>query len=394
LAQSINIPAIKVLYLAGIRDSINLARNLGIESLDDPSRYGLTLVLGGGEVSLLEMTGAYSVFANDGVRNPHEKILRVENNRGEVVEEFSARPRQVLSANVARMISSVLSDNQARQPSYSANSPLYFPNYQVAAKTGTTNDYKDAWILGYTPTLAAGAWVGNNDNTPMEKKVAGLIVAPLWRAFMDRALAKVPTESFPAPEPVSSELPPVYRGFWQGNRNYYIDKSSGKLATEYTPEELVEEKVVREVHSILYWLGRTNDSQFRLWEEPIRAWALSQGYADEPSSVIPSERDDTHLPSSRPRFNIKSPSESQTYEPNDKISVSISGYTGRYPLKQIDVFLNDDFLGSVKNEPYEFVFVPEEASSLNSTNELRVIAHDSAGNKREETIKLIVRASS
>lgn len=394
LAQSINIPALKVLYLAGIKDSINLARNLGISSLEDPSRYGLTLVLGGGEVSLLEMTSAYSVFANDGVRNPHEKILRVENNQGEVVEEFSPQPRSVLPGNVARMISSILSDNQARQPSYSANSPLYFPNQAVAAKTGTTNDYKDAWILGYTPTLAVGAWVGNNDNTPMEKKVAGLIVAPLWRAFMDAALPQMPVESFGAPEPVSTELPPVYRGFWQGNRSYFIDKSSGKLATEYTPEELVEEKVVQEVHSILYWLGRTNDSQFELWEQPIRTWAMTQGYADQPLSIIPREQDDTHTPSSRPRFEISSPNEDLDYEPKNKITVSLRNYSGKYPLKQMDVFLNDNFLGTVKHEPFEFVFVPKETAGLKSENELRVIVSDSASNKHEETIRLNVQASS
>ena len=192
LAQSINIPSIKTLYLAGLRDSLELAKDFGLTSLSSADRYGLTLVLGGGEVSLLDMTNAYGVFANDGLFRPSAAILRVEDKNGTVLEEWTERPERIISESVARQISDILSDNEARAPAFSAASPLYFPTRQVAAKTGTTNDYKDAWILGYTPSLSVGAWVGNNDNTPMEKKVARFIVAPLWHEFMEYALSRVP----------------------------------------------------------------------------------------------------------------------------------------------------------------------------------------------------------
>ena len=196
LAQSINIPAVKVLYLGGISDSIALARDMGIMSLENAVRYGLTLALGGGEVSLLEMTGAYSVFANDGVKNSINGILKIKDSKGNVLEENIPKPDVVLNKEVARDITSILSDESARAPAFGNHSYLYFSTNEVAVKTGTTNDYKDAWIIGYTPNISVGAWVGNNDNTPMEKKVAGFIVAPLWNAFMKEALQTRPNEAF------------------------------------------------------------------------------------------------------------------------------------------------------------------------------------------------------
>src|SRR3989338_1097525 len=155
LAQSVNIPAVKLVWLAGAYNSIKTAERLGLTTLEDAKRYGLTLVLGGGEVKLVEMVGAYGVFANDGLRNPHTALLSVEDKDGNVLEEFEKRESRVMEPQVARQISSILSDNEARTPLYGANSQLYFPGTDVAAKTGTTNDYRDAWVLGYTPTLAA-----------------------------------------------------------------------------------------------------------------------------------------------------------------------------------------------------------------------------------------------
>lgn len=259
LAQSINVPAVKALYLAGVKTSVDLARSMGIESLNDPSRYGLTLVLGGGEVSLLDLVSAYSVFANDGVRNPYNPVLRVENNVGETIYNYSPFSRRVLSEQTSRIISSILSDNTARMPAYGATSPLYVPDRDVAVKTGTSNDYRDAWIVGYTPNLAVGVWVGNNDNSPMEKKVAGLIVAPVWREFMDQVLSDFEKEGFPKPdqEEVSS-LKPVLKGDW----------TTGG------------------VHSILHWVDKDNprgpspsnpegDPQYKSWEFGVSRWLSS-----------------------------------------------------------------------------------------------------------------------
>jgi penicillin-binding protein 1C len=261
LAQSMNVPAVKALYLAGFNDSIDLAEKMGIESLQDRSRYGLSLVLGGGEVSPLDMAAGYSVFANDGIRNPYTPILRVETADGETIEEYVPSPTRVLSENTARNISSILSDNTARIPLYGANSPLYFPGRDVAVKTGTTNDYRDAWIVGYTPSFALATWAGNNDNTSMDRKISGLIVAPMWRELMDAVLPSLPVETFPKPEPVDPDIKPILRGDW----------ATGG------------------VHSILYKVYKDNprgpvpanpsaDPQYQNWEYGVRNWAISHGY--------------------------------------------------------------------------------------------------------------------
>lgn len=281
LAQSINVPAVKTLYLAGITESINLAKNLGITSLGDANLYGLTLVLGGGEVSLLEMTSAYGVFANEGIRNPYISILKVEDNKGNVLEEAKPRPINVLDPEIARNISDMLTDNVARTPLYGANSIIYFGGRDVAVKTGTTNDYRDAWTIGYTPNVVVGTWAGNNDNSPMAKKVSGLIVAPMWREFMDEVLKVTPQENFIKPVKEDSyDLKPVLRGKWQGGisniTNNGVDYNS------------IQEVLSGGVHTILYWLDKDNprgnnevipesDPQFERWEYPIRLWAQSRG---------------------------------------------------------------------------------------------------------------------
>ncbi|MEX0919423.1 MAG: transglycosylase domain-containing protein [Parcubacteria group bacterium] len=263
LAQSVNIPAVQGIYLAGLNNSLQFAQSLGIQSLTDASQYGLSLVLGGGSVSLLDMTSAYSVFANDGIRNSYNPVLWIEDLNGNIIDKHTPFPTRVIPEQTTRLISSILSDNTARTPAYGANSTLYVPDRPVAVKTGTSNDYRDAWIIGYTPNIAIGAWVGNNDNSQMEKRVAGLIVSPLWRELVDKVLPNLAYESFiPPHEEDSSSLKPILSGDWQ---------SGG------------------EIHSILYWVDKDNprgsipnnpsrDSQFENWEYGVRQWAINNGY--------------------------------------------------------------------------------------------------------------------
>jgi len=192
LAQSLNIPSIKVLgNLAGLEYSIQTAQKLGINTLTKPALfYGLPLVLGGGEVKLLEIVSAYGVFATEGLRLAPITVIKVVDSDDNIIEENIGDPKRVLDPGVARMITSILSDNETRSPIFGWNSPMYFDNYQVAAKTGTTENYKDGWIIGYTPSIAVGAWVGNNDNTSMLKEPGVVVAGPIWRSFMDKALVK------------------------------------------------------------------------------------------------------------------------------------------------------------------------------------------------------------
>jgi len=202
LGQSLNVPSVKVLVdLAGIQESINTARKCGITTLKEfASFYGPALVLGGGEVRLLDMVSAYGIFAADGKRYPPISILRIEDSEGNIVEQNKKTPRRILEQEAVRMLNDILSDNEARAPMFGYNSQLYFPDYQVAAKTGTTNNYRDAWTIGYTPNIAVGVWVGNNNNAEMAQKPSITIAGPIWRAFMIEALAKFPNESFVPPK--------------------------------------------------------------------------------------------------------------------------------------------------------------------------------------------------
>jgi 1A family penicillin-binding protein len=395
LAQSINIPALKMLYLVGMSDALNTLQKMGITSLTDPARYGLTLVLGGGEVSLLELTSAYGVFAADGVRNPYQSILKVEDKDGRVLEEATPHPKQVLPENTARLISDVLSDNKAREPLYGANNPINFTDREVAVKTGTTNNYRDAWVIGYTPNLVVGTWAGNNDNTEMEKRVSGLILAPLWRAFMDYALPHFPDARFPAPAPTDPDLKPVLRGVWQGSESYYVDKISGLLATEYTPEETKEERTAGQIHSILYYVNKSdptgsipvnpeNDPQFDLWEAPVRRWVAANGIREGETTPRPTAYDNVHVPEARPTVTITNPNTTQTYQPGQRLTITLN-YQGRYPIGQADFFFNDDFLGSVKQAPYEFSFVPNDRDSIAATNKIKVVVYDQVRNRGEQT---------
>src|SRR3989344_4067381 len=195
LANSLNIPSVKVLYLAGIDDTIDLAHNLGITTLNDRSRLGLSLVLGGGEVRLVDMVSAYGVFANDGVRNDSNFILKITTGDGKVLEEYKTNENRALEPQTARAISDMLSDNTARSEVFGPNNSLNFPGRQVAAKTGTTQLNRDAWVLGYTPSITVGVWVGNNDNSSMTAAGAGISAAgPMWHEFMDFATRNNPAD--------------------------------------------------------------------------------------------------------------------------------------------------------------------------------------------------------
>lgn len=401
LAQSVNVPAVEVLYLTGLRDALTLAKDMGIETLTTASRYGLTLVLGGGEVTLLDLTGAYGVFANEGIKNSHTPILRVEDSDGNLIEEFEERPQQVLDRNVALQISDILSDNTARTPLYGANSLLYFGGRDVAVKTGTTNDYRDVWTVGYTPTIVAGAWAGNNDSSSMEHQLSGLIITPLWRAFMDVALKKIPEEAFdePAYEDLS-DLKPILRGVWQGGETYAVDATSGKLATQYTPDDTREERVVSNVHSILHWVDKDNprgavpsnpaaDPQYRYWEYGVAAWKGENNIQDGSGNDIPTESDDVHKPG-LVEITIISPEQGTVVNENSTVRAAIT-HKSKYTLKKVDYYVDGTFVGTSNRSPFALSFVPEELELAGGPHTLRAVGKDSRANTGETQASFFVK---
>ncbi|OGG58547.1 hypothetical protein A2765_02360 [Candidatus Kaiserbacteria bacterium RIFCSPHIGHO2_01_FULL_56_24] len=350
LAQSMNVPAVKTVYLAGIQDSIETARDMGVTTLEDAARYGLTLVLGGGEVKLLDMTSAYGVFANDGVRNPATGILSVEDNKGNVFEEYTKAESRVLDPQIARLMNDALSDNVARIPEFGADSPLYFPGYDVADKTGTTNDFKDVWVLGYTPGISVGAWAGNNDNTPMQKRIAAFIIAPMWHEFMAYALSRYPSDGFvaPAPDPEADSIPPVLKGEWN------TDPSRG-------------------VHDILYWVNKDNpragaptwsDSQFAYWEYPVSLWAQQASDIPGMGSTTPG----------LPGFSIVSPMQGSQLSITTPFDASVA-FLPTMGIKSVTYYLNNTFVGISAQPPYVIAVQPSQPG----TQTLRAVADTNTG---------------
>lgn len=237
LANSFNIPAVKALEFVGIYDNpntpqpdgfINFARRLGITTLTQEGDYGLSLTLGGGDVTLLELTGAYSVFANNGRRVPPVAITKITDFNGNTVFEFQQpQGEQVIRSEHAYLISSILSDEEARRRMFGRNSALRLP-FDAAAKTGTTNDYRDNWTMGYTPDLVTGVWVGNADYTPMVKTTGLSGAAPIWSEFMQAA---APWISGGNPTPFSRP---------GGINDQVICAISGSLPSKWCPEQRSE----------------------------------------------------------------------------------------------------------------------------------------------------------
>ncbi|MFA6006565.1 MAG: transglycosylase domain-containing protein [Candidatus Paceibacterota bacterium] len=403
LAESVNVVAVKALYLAGITDSITTATNMGIKGLADKERYGLTLVLGGGEVSLLDLVESYGGFANDGVRYPETTILKVEDSKGNVIDEWRPDSSRVLPENTARLINDVLSDNAARAPAFGTNSALYIPSRPVAVKTGTTNDYRDVWITGYTPNFALGFWAGNNDNTPLEKKVAGFIIAPIWNDLMNKILPGLPVEKFIQPEPTPQDIKPVLRGMWQGNKEYIIDRTTGLLATGATPESQRIHKVVTDAHDILHWVNKddprgsvpsnpASDPQYNLWEIPAQKWLAENGVVNQTDAIIPTAYDNIHTTNAAPTVSISSPAPTINYPKESAVTVSFIARS-QYPINQAAFFLGDIYLGLSDSAPFNFKFTPNSLGPnfTPGVYQLKVVAYDTVQNKGEATVSINIQ---
>jgi len=368
LAGSLNIPAVKAIYLADIDNVIDIAENIGYTTLYPRNRFGLSFVLGGAEVKLLEHVNAYSAFARDGEISPIVSILKVEDKDGKVIEEYKESSERVLDSQVVRMLNSVMIDNSARAYAFGESNYLNLGERPVGAKTGTTNDYHDAWTIGYTPSLVTGVWVGNSDNEKMYEKASGSVVAaPIWHEYMKRVLGDTPIEVFKEPEEyktgkdiIDGEVP---------LDKVKIDISSGLLATDSTPPELIEERIAPSHHSILYYvdtedpLGKRpnspeNNSQFELWEEAISIW---RGENATSSLELPEDYDRFHNEENKPSLKILSPNQNEAITKN-KMTVKIKADAPR-GIGRTEYYINNNLWDIKWGEPGSF---SKEINSLNN----------------------------
>lgn len=359
LANSLNIPAVKTLYLVGVNEAVALAQKLGLTSLNDPERYGLSLVLGGGEVRLMDMVSAYGVLAAEGVKYPQRSILKVEHQGNTLFDasEEDTKGEEVLDPNVARTTTNVISDNGARALVFGTNTPLTLGSRPVAAKTGTTQEFRDGWTIGYTPSLTAGVWVGNNDNSPMNQKSdSGLTAAPVWNAFMRRALEGTPIEQFTQPQNPENLRHAVMRGELLEVKGKWVEDAK----TLYTPECPVAEgepRTFKEIHSILYYVRRINplgdppaqaeaDPQFVHWEEGVRRWAEknreeSRADATKPiyTQSLPTPVCDISGSEELPKVTITEPNTTILRESPTTVRVSVDS---QHPVKEVKFILDGE----------------------------------------------------
>jgi 1A family penicillin-binding protein len=394
---SLNIPAVKTLYLVGAEKGVEFAEKLGYTTLSE-GEFGLSLVLGGGEVKLLEHVNSYGVFANEGVFQKHESILKVEDNKGDILYEWQKKKgERAIEEEIAATISNVLSDDEARAYAFGAGGVLTLPERPVAAKTGTTNAYVDAWTVGYTPSLVAGVWAGNTDNTPMKRGYGGSkVAAPIWKAFMIEALKDMPVEAFPE-VPENDAKKPILLGSQGGGVTLPIDKITGKIATTSTPKQYIVERTYIPAHNILHYVYKddprgavpkdpSKDSQYQIWEEAIADWVVREKEANPDWDISfeepPTEYDDLHSIELVPTLEIMYPAASSTLH-SRQIDTDIRVSAPRGVAKVI-YKIDEKYLGAVKTHPFNLNYYARDFDS--GWHTLTVIVEDDIGNRLEKVI--------
>ncbi len=232
LANSYNVPAVKVLQTLGVSQFINHGKAMGITTWGDPSQYGLSLTLGGGEVTMIDMATAMGVFANSGERVRLTGLKKLQSIQGRSMDFEREPSAKVMNEGVTFIISDILSDNIARQPAFGAHSSLEIPGYKVAVKTGTTDEKKDNWTIGYTPDFLVAVWVGNNDNTPMNPMFTSGITgaAPIWNRVMKFLL-----DNYSKEHPWYSKPANVVEKLCYGRVEYFLQGTENSVSCVVTP---------------------------------------------------------------------------------------------------------------------------------------------------------------
>ncbi|MDP3901715.1 MAG: transglycosylase domain-containing protein [bacterium] len=370
LAQSINIPSVKTLYLAGIDNVLELVKEFGITTLTERSRYGLSLVLGGGEIKLIELVGAYSVFAQEGKLHKQSLILEIKNNKDKVLEKYQDDARQIIEPQYTRLINDILSDVDARSPLFVSSLNLtVYPGYQVALKTGTTNDYRDAWAIGYTPSLVVGVWAGNNNNESMQQRAGSILAAvPIWHDFLAEALRDRPTETFTPPEPIPEQKPML-------NGNYIVNYTANN---QNYPQ----------IHNLLYYVD-SSSAQFDNWEEPVINW-VRKNIPDFtnynkllPFGAVPGLIDDPVA--DKPKIQVIAPTDGNFLD--KQLGIEFFATSNR-PIIKTEIYFNNQLIDErIINDLQEFSYKWNFTNLLwRQQNLVKIVVQDNLNRKSEQEI--------
>ena len=395
LGSSINVPAVKVLSLVGVKDMLSLAHDMGFTTLEPTKetlrRLGLSVTLGGGEVRLLDMVSAYSAFSNGGLKVEPIGILKVEDRKGKVLfEQREVKGRRVLSAEVAFLINHVLSDNNARLITFGENSLINIRGRSIAVKTGTTNDQRDNWTVGWTQDTVVGVWVGNNDNKSMKQVASGVSgAAPIWRRIFLEVLRKRPDKAFAAPKGVEAHLVDSVSGYpehdgFPSRSEYFakgtlptgedaihakldVCKADGKLATDLDIAKGDSEEKE-------YFVLREEDpfagSGANRWQAGIDAWL---GGIDDSRYHPPTEFCDVNTDL---LVEITSPSDKSRIDDSD-IEVKVKAVANG-DIDWIKIFVDGEELEKLTDSPYKTTLTLEDG-----THTIKARARQEDGEERD-----------
>lgn len=394
LMRSLNTPAVKVGYLVGDDKVGEFARKLGLTDLPtDPSQYGLSTPLGVFGVQLLNHTEGYGVFANQGKYNTPTGILKVMDRDGNTLQEHKTEDKQVMDANIANTMNNILSNNALRAPTFGTRNKLTLSDRPVAAKTGTTNNFKDALTVGYTPGLVTGVWVGNNDGHEMKSGADGSVVAaPIWHDYMQRALAGTPAEQFVKPTPLPAPTA-VLQGKLENGDKVLIDKPTGKLWTPACPEENKAEMTFGDVHDILHYIDRSNitgpapknpkaDPQYERWEKPVQGWAAK----NHAGKSAPTETCDSAY-SGTVSVSLTSPSTGTIISGSVSLKATAKASAG---VSKVEFFVDGALVGTDTKSPFQITY---DASSLaTGSHTVTVRATDAGGKVANDSASVSVSA--
>ncbi len=399
LGNSINIPAVKMLALVGIKDVLQTAYEMGIRSLEPTpenlSRLGLSLTLGGGEVRLLDITDAYSAFLNGGFRVDPVAILKVEDQKGKVLEQAKLdKGKRVLTPEQAYMMVDILSDNDARKDVFGTNSLLSIPGRQVAVKTGTTNDKRDNWTIGGNMDVVVGVWVGNNDNSPMLQVASGVSGAsPIWRRILLKALEGKPPKSFEVPGGIVTAAVDLVSGYaahdgFPSRIEKFIDgtqpgddpvhvklkvcKTDGKKAT---PGDIVSGNYEEKEYFIFKEKDPFAKEGENRWQDGINLWLATQA---DPRYHPPEDFCGSTNPVSVEFVNPKD----QDSNLGNNITIEVRADSVN-KISNVEIEIDGTHVATLVSRPFRHL-----TTLPDGVHTIKAIAKDEKGNSADRTIKI------
>jgi len=403
LGNSINVPAVKLLAMIGMRDFMQKASDMGLETLaptqKNMEKFGLSIALGGGEVTLLDLTSAFSVFARGGTKIETTAVKEIESFGGKkIFKQTKPHEKRIFSPEVSFLISHILSDNNARTEVFGPNSYLRIPGKTVAVKTGTTDDKKDNWAVGYTKDITVGVWVGNNDGKPMNPSIASGATgaSPIWYRSMIELLKKYGDGIMDKPDKVKAiQIDSFLGGLPKDNyptrSEYFIEGTEPKDVSPFYTKLKISKSTGKLANDVEIKTGNYEEKDFIVisendpvstdgrnrWQEAIDTWAKEQ--ADSryhyPTEVSDYSQDSVVV-------SIKSPSDRETVNTNN-ITIRVR-FTSISPIKNIKIYINGKEIRNIDENKFE---VEEPINLPDGVYELKVAARNEKDKTGESTIK-------